>query len=187
MERERPPVLEGGLAGQVSRGARSAADHFDPRPHQSSPNHTPLISTRRGTKAVHVLHVMHVTARAHAPLSLSLSLSPSVRLWFARHPASAAFSSYAHSNPPLIIPLFTLPFRHAVDHACSLSGYEQNLVTVAHRSRSMFGNIGRIIEIVDRTLYIANDIDSFQRGSVHVFFLSLKSWFTSCCVDGKGG
>lgn len=78
--RERPPVLEGGLAGQVSRGARSAADHFDPRPHQSSPNHTPLISTRRGTKAVHVLHVMHVTARAHAPLSLSVSLSvrPSV-------------------------------------------------------------------------------------------------------------
>lgn len=52
-------------------------------------------------------------------------------------------------------------------------------MTVAHRSRSMFGNIGRIIEIVDRTLYIANDIDSFQRGSVHVFFLSLKSWFTS--------
>jgi len=29
---------------QVSRGARSAADHFDLRPHQSSPNHTPLIS-----------------------------------------------------------------------------------------------------------------------------------------------
>lgn len=76
--RERPPVLEGGLAGQVSRGARSAADHFDPRPHQSSPNHTPLISTRRGTKAVHVLHVMHVTARAHAPLSLCLSLRQSV-------------------------------------------------------------------------------------------------------------
>lgn len=113
---ERGPRYSRGLAGQVSRGARSAADHFDPRPHQSSPNHTPLISTRRGTKAVHVLHVMHVTARAHAPLSLSLSP------WFARHPASAAFSSYAHSNPPLIIPSPPLHFD-AVDHACSLSGY----------------------------------------------------------------
>lgn len=122
---ERGPRYSRGLAGQVSRGARSAADHFDPRPHQSSPNHTPLISTRRGTKAVHVLHVMHVTARAHAPLSFSLSP------WFARHPASAAFSSYAHSNPPLIIPSPPLHFDTPLITRARYRVTGQSLVTVA--------------------------------------------------------
>lgn len=113
---ERGPRYSRGLAGQVSRGARSAADHFDPRPHQSSPNHTPLISTRRGTKAVHVLHVMHVTARAHAPLSFSLSVvraPPCISGVFLLRPL----------QPSPYYPLPAPPFRHAVDHACSLSGY----------------------------------------------------------------
>lgn len=49
---EGPPVFQTfrPASSQVSRGARSAADHFDLRPHQSSPNHTPLISARHESR-----------------------------------------------------------------------------------------------------------------------------------------
>lgn len=146
---ERGPRYSRGLAGQVSRGARSAADHFDPRPHQSSPNHTPLISTRRGTKAVHVLHVMHVTARAHAPLSLSLSLRGS--------------RATLHQRRFPLTPTPTLPLLSPARPSISTRRWSRVLVIglrgkaswpwlESSDSRSMFGNIGRIIEIVDRTL-----------------------------------
>lgn len=45
-----PPVFQTFRPSQVRRGARSAADHFDLRPHQSSPNHTLLISARHESR-----------------------------------------------------------------------------------------------------------------------------------------
>lgn len=48
--RRAPGIPDFQVRSQVSRGARSAADHFDLRPHQSSPNHTPLISARHESR-----------------------------------------------------------------------------------------------------------------------------------------
>lgn len=67
-----PGIPDFQVRGQVSRGARSAADHFDLRPHQSSPNHTPLISARHESggarsslvtgKGAHVRFHLHLLA-----------------------------------------------------------------------------------------------------------------------------
>lgn len=73
--RRAPGIPDFQVRSQVSRGARSAADHFDLRPHQSSPNHTPLISARHESRRT---FSRNGQGRAYSLPPSSCSLPPSL-------------------------------------------------------------------------------------------------------------
>lgn len=72
---------------QVSRGARSAADHFDLRPHQSSPNHTPLISAWHESRRTFSRNGQKRTYSSPPPSSSSRSSPPLVTFVHPRFPS----------------------------------------------------------------------------------------------------
>lgn len=155
-----PPVFEARVRlSQVSRGAQSAADHFDLRPHQSSPNHTPLIWTRHesGARSCNASNRQgYARVRARFPTPSFTDAPLLVRIFLYAHVTSPWQLSSTIVSPPSCLDLFLSLcfvgwFRHA---AIMIARYRvsprqtswerpgpQGSITRASGSRSMFGNI----------------------------------------------